>query len=138
MIQTTNEAEKRLIGVLTQQKAIYEAVIPVAEEVAAQMEIGKFPQPEFETMNQGLTQIKILDQQADKDRDLVTPENISTGSVLPMLRQDVESLVQKLLTLTNQLESKIKNAKEQLNPQLSQHVVASKMSKAYGGTQIRQ
>lgn len=128
---SNNNCEARLIDVLSRQKELYLQVIPVAVTVAEQLESGSFPQTEFESMMDSINQIRELDQQVISDRDRVDSQNLSPNSTLPGLKVELEKLVTQLLGITNAIEERIKSAKDQLAPNMSRQVVASKMNRAY-------
>lgn len=82
-------------------------------------------------MMDSISQIRELDQQVVSDRDRVDSQNLSPNSILPGLKVELEKLVTQLLEITNAIEERIKSAKDQLAPNMSRQVVASKMNRAY-------
>ncbi|MEE2640300.1 MAG: hypothetical protein VX768_06710 [Planctomycetota bacterium] len=131
MTNPSNKVEQKLVSVLTEQKQIYLEVIPDALEVQQKMEAGGFPQDDFEKMNQKLNRIRELDQSILSERTQIEASQLQPGSVLPDLKRELTALVENLLEVTTSLEQKIAAAKQQLKPNLSSHLMASKMNRAY-------
>lgn len=126
----TNDPESILLGLFAQQKSMYMEMMPIVDSATQLLDNGEVAQAELELINEKMVQVQGVDLQI---RSVVSEvENLEERNPnLKTAKDELANVIQSLVMKTTQMEEKIKQARDGLKPNMSKHVVASKMHNAY-------
>ncbi len=127
----TSEIETKLIAAMVNQKALYEQIIPLSEAALRELENGNGGQDELELINEKMTEVRNLDESIKEFRDHSPDKSSRNNAELVRLKGELTVLVQALFDSSKRLENRIRDSRDNMLPNISQHVVAARMHKAY-------
>lgn len=126
----TNDPESILLELFAQQKSMYMEMMPIVDSATQLLDNGEVAQTELELINEKMVQVQAVDHQI---RSIVSEvENLEERNPsLKSAKDELAGVIQSLVMKTSRMEEKIKQARDGLKPNMSKHVVASKMHNAY-------
>ena len=129
-MQTSSQPIQELETCFDGQTCVYQECLAMAENALSVSESGQMQFESLDQMKCHLFGIVELEQAAAQLTATLSPTELKDPALVAA-RAELRTAIEKLINKTAELESSINSVREGMLPQLSQHLAASKMSKAY-------